>query len=84
MEAKNRDERIAAALEQQFQNCHQVLAGAFAHIEKQGSFDDLQMRGLVSLMRTTAQLAGTISRIEQRQSPKHSENRGSIPQESCA
>jgi hypothetical protein len=84
MEPRNREERIAAALEQQFQNCHQVLAGAFAHIEKQGSFDDRQMRGLVGLMRTTAQLAGTISRIEQRQSPKNYENRSSIPQENCA
>jgi hypothetical protein len=80
METETRNQRMAAALEQEFQSCHGLLTGALAHIEKQGTFEAWQMRTLVGLTRTTAQLAATISKLTGNAPAKNSENRGSIPQ----
>jgi hypothetical protein len=80
METETRNQRIAAALEEEFQSCHELLAGALAHIAKQGSFESWQMRGLVGLMRTTTQLATTINKLGGNPPTKNFENRGSIQQ----
>jgi hypothetical protein len=80
MDTDARSQRIAAALEEEFQGCHELLAGALAHIAKQGSFEAWQMRNLVGLMRTTAQLAATINKLGGNPPAKNLENRGSIQQ----
>ncbi len=80
METDERDLRIAAALEEEFQSCHGLLTGALAHIEKRGSFETWEMRPVLGLMRATAQLATTISRLSGKSPPKNFENGGSIRQ----
>jgi hypothetical protein len=83
MEAQSRGQRVATALEQEFQSCHELLTRVLARFEKQGSFETWEMNSLLGLMRTTAQIAGTINRIEGKSPQKNLENRGSIPQENC-
>jgi hypothetical protein len=78
MEIETRNQRITAALEEEFQSCHELLAGALAHIAKQGSFEAWQMRNLMGLMRTTAQLAATINKLGGSPPAQNSENRGSM------
>lgn len=80
METETRNQRIAAALEEEFQSCHGLLSGALAHITKQGSFEPWQMRNLVGLVRRTAQLAATINKLGGNPPAKNFENRGSIQQ----
>lgn len=80
MDSAARNQRMAAALEQEFQSCHELLTGALAHIEKQGSFAAWQMRSLIGLTRTTAQLAATISKLTGKPPAKNFENGGSIQQ----
>ena len=83
MEETARGERLAAALEQEFQDCHNLLTGTMAGVMRQGSFEDWQLRNMLALMKTAAQLAATISRVEKLPPQKNIENRGSIPQENC-
>jgi hypothetical protein len=80
MEIETRNQRMATALEEEFQSCHGLLSGALANIAKQGSYEPWQMRSLVGLMRTTAQLAATIGKLQGKDIPKNFENRGSIAQ----
>jgi hypothetical protein len=80
MDTEARNQRMAAALEQEFQSCHGLLTGALVHIEKQGSFEAWEMRSLLGLMRTTAQLAATVSKLSGKPPAKNFENRDSIQQ----
>ena len=80
MEFEERKKRMAAALEEEFQNCHSLLTGALAGITRRGGFDEWEMRNLVAMMRTTAQLATTVAKLGGKAESKNSENRGSIPQ----
>ena len=83
MEEATRGQRIAAALEQEFRDCHNLATGAMAGMMKQGAFEDWQLRNMLALMKTAAQLAATINRVERMPPQKNLENRGSIPQENC-
>lgn len=78
-----RNQRMAAALEEEFQSCHNLLSGALAGVAKRGSFQDWEMRSILGLMRTTAQVAAIISKLQGKAPQKNLENRGSIPQENC-
>ena len=84
MEETTRGQRIASALEREFQDCHDLLTGTMAAVMKNGAFEDWQLRNMLALMKTAAQLAGTINRLERMPPQKNLENRGSIPQENCA
>jgi len=78
-----RNQRMAAALEEEFQSCHSLLSGALAGVANRGSFQDWEMRSILGLMRTTAQVAAIISKLQGKAPQKNLENRGSIPQENC-
>ena len=54
MEAGTCNQRMAAALEEEFQSCHNLLSGALAGVANRGSFQDWEMRSILCLMRTTA------------------------------
>jgi len=83
MEEATRGQRIAAALEQEFQNCHHLLVSAVTQVMGQGAFNDYELRNMLALMKTSAQLAATINKLDRKPPEKNLENRGSIPQESC-
>ncbi|MFL6691294.1 MAG: hypothetical protein ACJ8IR_14090, partial [Alphaproteobacteria bacterium] len=80
MQPESRNQRIAASLEQQFQSCHGLLTGTLTQISNQGRADDWVLRNAMSLMKTAAQLAAAIDRIERKLGPKNLENRNSIQQ----
>jgi hypothetical protein len=70
-----RPERIAAGLEDAFENCTGLVKDWLAD----GYKDRTLLRPLTDLMKTGAQIAGAISRLESLSTPSR-ENRGSIPQ----
>jgi len=78
MEPESRNQRIAATLEQQFQSCHGLLNNTLTQISNQGGADEWELRNAMSLMKTAAQLAAAIDRIERKCAAKNFENRGSI------
>ena len=84
MATDNRLERIATILEQQLQRCQRALADCTAQIEQQGRWADWELRSMLSLMKTSAQLATVIGRLDRAPPSKNRESGGSIPQENCA
>jgi len=80
METESRSVRIAATLKAQFQSCHALLNETLTQISKQGQAELWELRNAMSLMKTAAQLAAAIDRIERKCAAKNFENRGSIQQ----
>jgi hypothetical protein len=78
---EDRTVRIAAVLEEQLGRCQSALGDCLAGIGKRGEWREWEMRIMLNLMKTSAQLAGVIGRLEARRpSEKNGENSGSIPQ----
>jgi len=80
METESRSGRIAATLEAQFQGCHALLNETLTQISKQGQAELWELRNAMSLMKTAAQLAAAIDRVERKCGAKNVENRGSVQQ----
>ncbi|HEY2071815.1 MAG TPA: hypothetical protein VGG48_19805 [Rhizomicrobium sp.] len=75
-----RTERIAAGLERQFQAFDAKFEWAMARFADQNVFTDYHVRYATSLMKTCAQLAGTIARLDAQTARAQSKNSSSIPQ----
>jgi hypothetical protein len=83
MNSESRTERIAAGLEKRFEDCSLVVEDCFSTVRKDGGYTDAQLRSTALFLRTSAQIAGVIARLEalaKRDKAEDSENRGSIPQ----
>jgi len=74
MEQENRRERLASALEQQFSACHRLLEERVSQPAQ--TYEGIEQA--FRMMRTSAQLASVIARLEP--PPRSAQNRGSNPQ----
>ena len=79
MEQGNRKERLAHALEAQFQECHGMFTTWMRVAHDRGSMADFEMEQTLRLVKTTAQLAAVIAKLEPA-APPGSQDSGSIPQ----
>jgi len=83
MNNESRIERIAAALEQRFEDCSHLAHSCAVESEKHAVFSEWHLRSTALFLRTSAQIAGVIARLEvqaAREKTRDGENRGSIPQ----
>ena len=83
MNNESRIERIAAALEQRFEDCSHLAHSCAVESEKHAAFTEWNLRSTALFLQTSAQIAGVIARLEAlaaRDKTRDSENRGSIPQ----
>jgi hypothetical protein len=79
MNSESRTERIAASLEQRFEDCSALAHDCVVAGERYTETTDWHLRATALFLRTSAQIAGVIARLEA-QSARERENRGSIPQ----
>jgi hypothetical protein len=83
MTTESRTERIAAALEQRFEDCSAIAHECVVAGEKHGQTTEWHLRSTALFLQTSAQIAGVIARLEAlaaRDKARDVENRGSIPQ----
>jgi hypothetical protein len=64
MSADNRTERIAAALEQRFEDCSRIAQVCVTEGEKQPAFTEWHLRSTALFLKTSAEIAGVIARLE--------------------
>ncbi|HEX3944367.1 MAG TPA: hypothetical protein VHW69_09800 [Rhizomicrobium sp.] len=70
MDTEDRSQRIAAALERQLISCDAALATCLEGRSPQELLSEWPLRRMLSLMKTSAQLASTIGRLEARTAAK--------------
>jgi hypothetical protein len=80
MEGTTRTEKITALLERQLTSCDVALAACLEGRSPEDMLSEWPLRRMLSLMKTSAQLASTIHRLYARTATKNLENGGSIPQ----
>jgi len=80
MNSDSRTERIAAGLEKRFEDCGGVVQDCISTVHKEGGYTEAQLRDMALFLRTGAQIAGVIARLEALTARGRGENRGSIPQ----
>jgi hypothetical protein len=74
----NRRERLAGALEQQFEECHSAFSLCMDKAHKDGSMPVRDLHEALLLVKTSVQVASVIARLEP--PPRNAQNRGSNPQ----
>ena len=78
MEQGNRRERLATALEAQFQECHGVFSICMQEAHRVGSLPVRDMHQALLLVKTSVQVASVIARLDP--PPRNAQNSGSNPQ----
>ena len=80
MESETRTEKILALLERQLGSCDDALAACLEGRSPDDMLSEWPLKRMLSLVKTSVQLAGTIGRLEARLAEKNHGKRGSIPQ----
>jgi predicted nucleic acid-binding protein len=83
MNQQSRTERIADELAKRFEDCSSVVHDCLSTVRRKGGYTEAQLRDMALFLRTSAQIAGVIARLEvqaSREKAREHENRGSIPQ----
>ncbi|HEY8670741.1 MAG TPA: hypothetical protein VIL63_07875 [Terriglobales bacterium] len=80
MEMETRNQRVAAALENQLERCQSALGDCMSHIDKKGHWGEWELRNMLGLMKMSAQLGAVIGRLEPSSATKNRDSCNSNPQ----